>query len=79
MIKKEELLRLLKEAMDMEEKSVPVYMNHLKAALFWVGMEQDKAEKVKEHFKYLAACSTKHQNIVLEVIDKVTKEGRSAY
>ena len=79
MIRKDELLRLLKEGIDAEEKSIPVYMDHLGAALFWVGMEPDKAAKIQEAFKHLASCSRRHKEILTGIAGKVREGGRDAY
>ena len=79
MIRKDELLQLLKEGIDAEEKSIPVYMNHLGAALFWVGMEPDKAAKIQEAFRHLASCSARHKEILTGIVERVKEGDRDAY
>lgn len=79
MIKKDELLKLLKKGLDGEEKAIPIYMEHLKSALFWAGMGEKEAKEVKGIFEKLVNDSVGHKKIVLDLIDRVERSGKDAF
>lgn len=79
MMKKQELLGILKEALDKEEKSIPVYMKHLQSAVFWTGINEDKAQKAKELLAELAHGSVIHKGTIEELIKEVQGQDRDAF
>ena len=76
---KTKLLNMIKEAMDMEEKSIPIYTRHLEAAVFWTGMDEDTIKKIKEAFKYLASASAKHKETLDELYKRIKEAVQDAY
>jgi hypothetical protein len=79
MIKKEELLNVLKEAANMEDRSVPLYTTHLKSAIFWVGLSDDKVHKVKDAFSQLASESVRHKSVIEALIKRIEEAGKDAF
>lgn len=79
MIKKDELLRLLKKGLDGEEKAIPIYMQHLKSAMFWGGLPEKDAQEIKSALERLAVESVGHKKIVLDLIDHVEGAGKDAF
>lgn len=79
MIKKDALLELLKKGLDGEERAVPIYMGHLKTAVFWAGLEEKEAEEVKRILEQLAIESVGHKKMVLELIDYMERLGKDAF
>ena len=79
MIEKQELLKLLKEAYNAEEMSIPVYMRHLKTAVFWTGVPREEAEKTRKLLNDLAIGSNSHKKIVMDLINKVKESNRDAF
>ena len=79
MIKKAELKFLIKDAIDREERSIPVYMNHLKAALFWIGLKDEDVKKIKAAFADLAAKSAGHKKVLEELLKKVEGSPKDAF
>ena len=79
MIKKQELLKFLKEALDTEEKSILIYTKHLKSAIFWTGIEKDKIQKTKESLTRLAQDSLSHKEIVEKLIKEIKEKDKNAF
>lgn len=79
MIKKEEFLKNLKYALDSEEKSIPVYMEHLDSAIFWAGWDEGLVKQAKSAFKYLISESERHKTIVADLIASVKRDKKDAF
>lgn len=79
MIKKEDLKSMIKDAIDREERSIPVYMKHLKTAMFWVGIKDDDAKKIKKIFKDLAYESVGHKKFLEELLEKIERSPKDAF
>ena len=79
MIKKDDLLKELKEALVLEEQSIPIYMKHLSSAVFWTGWDEQTAAKAKNVFLYLAQESSRHKNIIKDLIENVKQDKRNAF
>ena len=79
MINRGELKELIKDAIDREERSIPVYMNHLKTAIFWVGLKDEDAAKVKGTFSELASLSAGHKQVLTELLEKVERSPKDAF
>jgi len=79
MIEKEALSRILKEALDAEEKGVLIYAKHLESAIFWTGIKKDKVQKARELLRELAQGSLGHKKIVAELIEEVRKTDKHAF
>lgn len=79
MIKKEELLKVLNEAVMTEERIVPIYDKHLRSAIFWTGIDEDKAQTVRNCLKIMIDDSKKHFEITKSLLEKIKKEKRNAF
>jgi len=79
MVKKEELLKLFKEVLDAEEKSIQIYARHLESAMFWAGIDKAKAQEAKMLFKSLIEGSGSHKKIVEGLMDRIQREQKSAF
>ncbi len=79
MIKKEELLKVLNEAVMTEERIVPIYDKHLRSAIFWTGIDNDKAETVRRCLQIMIDDSKKHFEITKSLLERIKKEKRDAF
>lgn len=65
---REELIRVLKEALLAEERAVPIYNRHLESLLLWTGISEDAASKVRSVLEILIRESTLHKKTVEKII-----------
>jgi rubrerythrin len=72
---KKEIVKHLKSALIAEEKSIPIYTKHLDSAVFWTGLEKEKAEEIKAILSELARGSIIHKEIIENLIKKL--EGKN--
>ena len=79
MIKKEELLKILNEAVMTEERVIPIYDKHLRSAIFWTGIDEDKAQTVRDCLKTMINDSKKHFEITKSLLERIKKEKRNAF
>lgn len=79
MIKKDELLHLLKDAYYAEEEGVLIYTKHLNSAIFWTGIDKDRIKKAKEILEKLAKGSIAHKPIVERMIKYTKESGKDAF
>jgi len=79
MIKKEELLKVLNEAVMTEERIVPIYDKHLRSAIFWTGIDEDKSQTVRNYLQTMIDDSKKHFEITKSLLERIKKEKRNAF
>lgn len=79
MIAKQELLKLLADALKTEEDAVLIYKKHLESAIFWTGLERDKIKKAKELLDSLAQGSAGHKKAVAKLIKDVQEKDKDAF
>ncbi|MDD5464779.1 MAG: hypothetical protein PHP73_00285 [Candidatus Omnitrophica bacterium] len=79
MIKKEELLKFLKEAEVLEEKSIPVYTKHLDSTLFLSGFSKEEQEELKKVLLILKKGSEEHREIYEDLINKIRESAKDVY
>lgn len=79
MIGKQELLKILKNALDAEEKAIPIYAKHLETAVFWTGINKDNIKKAKDLLKQLANETDNHKNIIINLIKKIREDKNNAF
>ena len=79
MIDKNELIKILEEALIAEEKAIPIYMKHLATAVLWTGMEKVDMEKIRTTMSVLLVESEGHKNTVLDLLDRIKSGGKGAY
>jgi hypothetical protein len=76
---KKELLKLIDEAIDLEDKSIPVYMKHLGTALFWSGLPKWERHQLDVYLNVLAKESAKHSVRLAALKEKIEKGGKDVY
>lgn len=74
MVDKAEMIKRLTLALQKEEKVIGIYTEHLDSAMFWTGISEDAAGKIKASFHILAEQSGKHKKMVEELIDRLKKD-----
>lgn len=79
MVERQELLKILKDAYDVEEKGILIYKRHLESAIFWTGISKDKVQKTKQLLERLAQGSLTHKKIVERLIKEVKESEKDAF
>jgi len=79
MVKKDEIIKILEDAQIAEERSIPVYTKHIGSAIFWTGIEKEKAEEIKKILKYLAEESARHKGVVEYLLKYIKEEDKDAF
>lgn len=79
MIRKEELLKFLKESEVLEEKSIPVYTKHLESAIFLSGFSKQEQEELKKVLLILKKGSEVHKEIYEDLINKIRESAKDVY
>jgi hypothetical protein len=79
MISRKKLLFVLEKARLTEERSIQVYTKHLRSAIFWLGMDKEKARRVQDLMEKLALGSEKHKKMVDDLINTLKKEKKDAF
>ena len=59
-VDKKHLLKMLDDAIALEDRAIPVYSRHLKTALFWSGLPPEEREHLRIQLNVLEKESLKH-------------------
>ncbi|HNW44310.1 MAG TPA: hypothetical protein PKI19_07375 [Elusimicrobiales bacterium] len=78
-INKEELLKLIEDAINLEDKSIQIYHKHLKTALFWSGLPESKRAQLNTYMHVLSAESGKHSARLNALKAKIEKGEKNVY
>lgn len=76
---KKEILKLIDEAIDLEEKSIQIYRKHLDTALFWSGLPEWERKQLNMYLNVLAKESVKHAMRLDALKEKTEKGGKDVY
>lgn len=76
---KEELLKFIDDAIDLEDRSIQIYRKHLDTALFWSGLADWEREQLKVSLDMLAKGSGKHAARLNSLKDTIVKGGKDVY
>jgi len=68
---REELAKVLKEALLSEERAVPIYNRHLESLLQLTGISEDESAKVRSVLEILVRESTLHKVTVEKIISNL--------
>lgn len=79
MIKKEELLLLLKQSLETEEKAIPLYTYHLKNVLFLSNLSKDDQAKVRNMLEILDRESRGHKQLFSDLMEKIKRSEKDVY
>ncbi len=71
---KQKVIGILTDAILAEEKAMPIYTRHLNTVLFWTGLDEQKAARMKVMFEQLARESEQHKQIVEKLLLKIQSE-----
>lgn len=78
-ITKQELLKFIDDAADLEDKSIQIYRKHLDTALFWSGLTDWERKQLSIQLNMLATESTRHSEKLAALREKITKGGKDVY
>ncbi len=78
-VTKKELLKMIDDAIDLEEKSIPVYMKHINTALFWSGLPEWERKQLGIYLNMLAKESGKHSVKLNSLKKKIEQGGKDVY
>ena len=79
MIGRQELLTILKQALLEEERAIPVYLKHLRTAVYWTGIDKGDVEKIRDAMNILHKDSERHKETLRMLIDRVNIGEKDAY
>jgi len=78
-ITKQELLKFIDDAVDLEDKSIQIYRKHLDTALFWSGLPEWDRKQLNIQMNMLAQESTKHSARLAALKAKIEKGEKDVY
>ena len=78
-MKKNELLKKLDEAIQVEEDAYPIYAEHLMAVVEWAGLSSESQSKVVSILEKLKNETEKHKMTFQKMKDYVLKENRDVF
>lgn len=78
-VTKNELLKMIDDAVALEERSIRVYSKHLGTALFWSGLPEWERKQLGIYLKILAKESAKHSARLTALKEKMEKGGKDVY
>ena len=76
---KNELLKMIDNAINLEEKSILIYKKHLDTALFWSGLQKEKQSRLRKSLNTLAKESGKHFAKLNTLKEAIKKEEKDVY
>lgn len=79
MLKKEELLELLKDALKTEDSAIPLYTKHITSTLFLSGMDKQKTKRMREILAIFNVESTKHATMFKNLIKRIEEDSKDVY
>ncbi len=62
-----DILKEIDAAILKEEVAIPIYADHIKAAMFWSGLPKTKQDKIKEGLEILLKESIGHVKLLQKV------------
>lgn len=78
-VDKQMLLKLLEDAILLENHSVPIYSHHLKTALFWSGLPAPERENLRIQLGILEKESMKHSGILVKLKKKIEESEKNVF
>jgi len=79
MIKRDELIALLRRGLDTEEKGISIYAKHIDNIVFLSGLSQEDQGKIKHTLMILKQDSESHKVIFQDLINKITESTRDVF
>ena len=78
-VTKKEFLKMIDDAIDLEDKSIPVYLKHLHTALFWSGLSDWERRQLHISLNILAKESAKHSAKLTALRQQIETGGKDVY
>ena len=78
-VNKDKLIKMIDDATALEDRSIPIYMRHLKTAMFWSGLPPAQREQVRIQLGILQQESARHSAILGELRRKVQEDPRDVF
>lgn len=78
-VEKQALLKMLDEAIALEDRSIPIYNRHLKTALFWSGLPAAEREKLRIQLGILEKESERHTKLLTAERAKIEGDERNVF
>jgi len=79
MVDKKELITILKDCLNSEEASVPIYNKHINSALFFSGFKPEIQDRIKEILSLLAKGSEAHKFFYNNLLKEIRDSKRDVY
>jgi len=78
-IEKNELMKLLNEAADLEGRAIPIYSRHLKTALFWSGLAPASREQLRILLGVLEKEAASRCKVLLQAKNRIEEDARDVF
>jgi rubrerythrin len=78
-VEKKKLLKMLEEAVTLEDHAIPIYTRHLKTALFWSGLPAHEREQLRIQLGILLKESERHSKLLGEMRRKIQEDPRDVF
>jgi rubrerythrin len=76
---KEQLLKIVDQAIRTEEKVVAIYYDNYKVALSWIFFDEPTRQRTRESLERLARDSRRHKGMLEELRVRIMKESRDVF
>ena len=73
-MKREELIRRLRDAMKTEESAIAIYSRHLAAIVDKSGLPESTSSEIKRTLKGLIDANVKHKNLISGLLMRIEGE-----
>lgn len=78
-VKKAELLKMIDDALALEDKSIQIYSKHLGTAIFWSGLTEWGREQLRIALDILSKESARHAQTLAELKTRIESGGKDVY
>ena len=78
-VKKDELLKMIEDAMLLEDRAIQIYRKHLVTAIFWSGLTEWGREQVAIALNMLGKESERHAVKLAALKERIEQESRDVY
>ena len=78
-IEKKKFLKMLEEAVALEDRAMPIYSRHLKTALFWSGLDASAREQLRIQLGILEQESDRHTKVLRAVKKEIEGDERDVF
>ena len=79
MIKKEELIQCLEKNIDIEEKAIPIYTQHLNNTIFLSAFSSEDQQRLQAVLNQLKSESDIHKTLYEGLVVSIQEDSRDVY